>query len=265
MNYYRLTDGLNKVGKLIPENENPYKFIDDQDKDWYLSIYKYNEEQKKQAEEIIDAQKNGKKFKRARGVSGIDDVTTNKLVFDIDDEKDLALAQRNTVKVIDRLIESGINPKDLNISFSGNKGFSIVVNHNVEMTPNEHRTIAEYFAGDLNSNLENIKKKKFDTSIYNPSRIFRLDFTKHSTSNLYKTPLTINQVKKLSTGMIRKICEEKKKPLFQLKTIEHLKKEGELFYLHSSGISTSKLRSISVVSITLKRGISWDRNRGIEN
>jgi hypothetical protein len=51
--YRRLTKGLNSIGKLIPANADPYEYITDTSKDWYLSIYQYDEDQKKQAEESI--------------------------------------------------------------------------------------------------------------------------------------------------------------------------------------------------------------------
>lgn len=215
MKYYRLTDGLNRVGRLIPETDNPYNYIDNQDKDWYLSIYKYDENHKKIAEEKI--KKDG--YTRSKGVSGIEDVVTNKLVFDIDDEHDLDLAKNNTIKVINRLVDAGIKETDMKVSFSGNKGFSIIVNHDDELTPEQHRVIAEHFASDLNSD-NNQRKKKFDTSIYNPSRIFRLDFTKHSESGLYKTPLTIPQIKKFSVEQIKEKCKEKKSPYFKEKIVK---------------------------------------------
>ena len=89
--YRRLTKGLVDVGTLIPAGSDPYKYITDTKKDWYLSIYKYNEDQKNLAEEIVDATKKIKNketgkteeitYKRPRGVEGIEDVTTNMLVW----------------------------------------------------------------------------------------------------------------------------------------------------------------------------------------
>jgi len=196
MNYYRLTKGLNDKGKLIPETDNPYDHITDQEKDWYLSIYKYDEEQKK-------------RFDNSGSVKGITDVVTNKLVFDVDYESDLNKARKDTVEIYDRLLEIGFEPKDIAISFSGNKGFSLMIQHDQELNPAQHKNIAKRVSQGL--------EESFDPKNYNASRIFRLDFTKHNKSGLYKTPLTVNQFKKLQIETIKEIASKKKKPYRQIK------------------------------------------------
>jgi replicative DNA helicase len=199
-NYYRITSGLNSIGKLISENENPYNYITD-DKDHYLSIYSYNEDQKKLAEEIIE--KDGRQ--RPRGVSGIEDVKTNHLVFDIDNESNLQQAKEDTVRVYEKLIERGIDSKNILISFSGNKGFSLVVKHDTMLTPGEHKTIALRLAKEAGVTV--------DSKVYNPSRIFRLNFTKHQETGLYKTPVSIGWLKNYSTDFIKKQALNKPKSI----------------------------------------------------
>lgn len=191
MKYYRLSNGLSDVGTLIPETENPYNLITNKDKDWYLSLYKYNEQQKKTAETEQDG-----------SIRGITDVTTNKLVFDFDDETDIELARKDAVKTYERLKEKGIDEDAMHVSFSGGKGFSIIVEHDQELTPDEHKAIAKGIAGDL---------KTFDTSVYNASRIFRLDYTKHNKTGLYKIPLTVNQFKRLDIETIKKEAKKNKR------------------------------------------------------
>lgn len=195
-NYYRITSGLNSVGTLIPSTDNPYNHIKE-DKDYYLSIYSYNEEQKKLAEEII--QKDGRD--RQRGVSGIEDVKTNYLVFDIDNSSDLVKAKEDTGKVLDKLVEKGIDVKNILISFSGNKGFSLVVKHDKELNPQEHKTIALGIAKEAGVEI--------DSKVYNPSRIFRLNFTKHQETGLYKTPISVGWLKNYSIDFIKKQAEKK--------------------------------------------------------
>lgn len=203
MMYQRLTDDLNAIGKLIPENANVYDHIT-KDKDYYLSVYKYNEEQKKSAEEIIDAEKLNKetgellKYKRPRGIKNIEDVYTNILAFDFDHKTDLELAKVDTIETVSRLSESGIDIQDIQVSFSGGKGFSVVVHHNKNLTPDQHRAIAEGIAGDLLT---------WDDTLYNASRIFRVDGTRHNETGLYKTPLnpedlyeSIDKIKTLATN-----------------------------------------------------------------
>ena len=217
--YLRLTKSLNSVGKLIPKDDNPYNYVEDFNEDYYLSLYAYSEEQKKQAEEIIlveDAVKGN--YQRARGVSGILDVHTSVLAFDFD-SSDLNLAKADTQLLIERLIEKGINKKSINVSFSGNKGFSVIVNHSSELTPDKHKQIAKALAGDLET---------FDVKIYNASRIFRLDYTKHGTTDLFKTPVTISQLKSLDVNKIKNLAKEQKTPYFHREPTELPKNVLEL-------------------------------------
>jgi replicative DNA helicase len=203
--YHRLADGLNSIGKLIPENANVYDFIN-KDKDYYLSIYKYNEEHKKIAEEIIDAERVDKKtkevikYKRARGIEGIEDVVTDIIGFDFDDKQNLDNAKEDTITVIGRLLDLNIDVEDINVSFSGNKGFSVVIKHDKELTPTQHRFIAESIAGDL---------KTFDTTLYNASRIFRVDGTKHNSTGLYKAQIDPDELLEMSAEDIKAKAKNK--------------------------------------------------------
>jgi hypothetical protein len=108
------------------------------------------------------------------------------LAFDLDSKKDLDLAKKDTIAICERLHSMGIPYEEQNIAFSGGKGFSITLVHDKNLTPDEHRYLAENIAGDL---------KTFDTSLYNASRIFRVNNTKHNTTGLYKTPLDFETLK----------------------------------------------------------------------
>lgn len=198
--YKRLTDGLNRVGTLIPANENPFNYVKDTSKDWYLSVYTYNDTHKKTAEELIEKinDKTKEKYTRERGIEGIEDVVTSMLVFDLDSKTDLDLAKKDCITVCERLDSMGIPFENQNISFSGGKGFSVVVDHDKTINPDEHKTIAEEIAKDL---------KTFDTSVYNASRIFRLNHTKHNTSGLFKTPLLFDELKAMTIAEIKDIAK----------------------------------------------------------
>lgn len=206
MMYRRFTSGLNSVGKLIPETANPYDYVKSNNKDYYLSIYKYNEQQKKDAEIKIDAEKKDKdtgkviKYKRDKGVKTVEDVTTDLLAFDFDDEHHPEKAQKDTIETVKRLIELSFKPEDMLISFSGNKGFSLVLKHDKDITPDEHRQLADAIAGDLQT---------YDTSLYNASRIFRLDGTKHNKTGLYKTPLHPDDILNMSMDEIKELAKNK--------------------------------------------------------
>ena len=198
--YMRICETLNAVGKLIPENEDIYDHIKDNNKDYYSSIYLYNEEQKNQFYEDIEVtSKNGNTYSRKRGIGGITDVITKKLVFDFDSEDNIPLAQTDTIKTVKRLQKHGINIEDMTITFSGCKGFSIEMNTDTEMTPEKVKTIAKYIAGDL---------KTFDTKVYNAARIFRLPHTKHNKTGLYKTPIQYHELTDLNVDQIAEIASE---------------------------------------------------------
>lgn len=187
MMYQRLTEGLKSVGKLIPENANLADFIKN-DKDYYLSVYKYNEAQKADAEQTVNIEEVDQltgevtTFTRPKGIKGIEDVVTNIIAFDFDGT-DLEKARKDTVITVERLLDSEIEPHAINVSFSGGKGFSVVVQHDSNLTPEQHKTIAQGIAGDLET---------FDSTVYNASRIFRVDGTKHNKTGLYKTQLELD-------------------------------------------------------------------------
>lgn len=183
--YKRLCSGLNDKGKLIPANDDVYSHIKNLKKDHYLSLYSYTEEQKEKFYTEIEKLKDGEVFKTINGAKNINDVVTDKLVFDFDDKNDLKKAQKDTIELVNRLENLGINPEDLCITFSGNKGFGVEMTTDQTFTPEESKNVAKEIAGDLET---------FDTVIYNASRVFRVPFTKHQDSGLYKTPLMMDEL-----------------------------------------------------------------------
>jgi hypothetical protein len=178
LEYFRLTKGLSDKGQLIPVTSNVYSYIRDKSKDFYISMFKYNESQK---QSFYMKNDDGD----IKGCAGIIDVKTNRLIFDFDNKDNLNEALDSTKKLYNRLIKSGFNEDCILVSFSGNKGFGVEIEIDKEISPKEQRKIAEHFAGDL---------KGFDFKIYNASRIIRVLFTKHPQSGLYKIPLTKDQL-----------------------------------------------------------------------
>jgi len=181
MEYIRLNKGLaDKSYKLIPATENIYDYID-HNQDYYSSIYRYNESQYQD-------------WKAKGTIAGIADVNTNLLVWDFDDKDNVANAKSQTDTLITRLIDSGVTPNAIQISFSGSKGFAVVVEGKRKFSPDEFKAITAKMAKDLDA---------YDDSVSNPSRIFRVPATKHPKSGLYKRPLTMDQFKTLSVDEIK--------------------------------------------------------------
>lgn len=180
MNYLRLSEGLSKY-KLIPETEDIWKHIKSNEKDYYVSLYKYN-----------DTQYN---IWKAKGtVAGIKDVVTNKLFFDLDHSENTELARKDALTIVSRLMAKGVTQDNIQVCFSGNKGYSIEVDTTSLFTPDEFKSITMSLAGDL---------KTFDTVVSDPQRIVRVVGTKHPKSGLYKFPLTVVQLGELPVEQVR--------------------------------------------------------------
>lgn len=184
--YIRVCKTLKDKGKLIHPN-NLIKVINgDWATDWYASIYGYTEDQVK-------------KFDNNGGsVAGITDVTTHQLAFDFDNKDNLDLARFDTIEAISRLEK--FNIKDVQIFFSGNKGFSLVAYLNQEITPDQASNIAINKIG--------VGLKTLDKTLYNASRIFRVPGTKHPVSGLYKIPLSFFELANSTIDEIKDIAKE---------------------------------------------------------
>jgi hypothetical protein len=201
MFYKRICKGLNDIGTLIPFNESA---TIDGEHDFYESIYYYTEEQKAEAEKIIEVAREGKTYNRQQGVAGIEDVATDKIVFDFDHHENLDAARKDTLALTQLLDKRGISP--YYVYFSGNKGFSVEIKTDQRITPFEFRNIVTNLAGHLET---------FDPRIHNASRVFRLPSTKHPVSGLYKTNISLEELKKASIDDIKEIAKE------QYELVEH--------------------------------------------
>lgn len=209
--YYRLNKGLNDINyKFYPIEDSVYNHIDDFEMDWYQSIYYYTEEQVKEALTIITSERNNTTFSRMRGVGSVTDVitgehfstissvVTNKLCWDFD-SKNIEQSRMDTKKLLYRLLDKNIPENAIQVSFSGGKGFSVVIEFDKYFTPEESKEHCRSLAADLQT---------FDVKIYNPSRIFRVPLTKHN-SGLYKTPLPIETIMDYETSEIKKLAKHR--------------------------------------------------------
>lgn len=188
MQYYRLCETTNDKGKLIPADSDltaVYKTLKP-NKDYYLSIFKFNEEHKK-------------KFDESGSIAGIIDVTTNKLVWDFDNHGNPDVARADAIKLIDRLILQGYNKENIRVFFSGNKGFEVSMDINEELTPIQAKNVCLNLADGLETT---------DRVIYNATRILRMPCTKHDKSGLYKYPLTVDDIKSTSMSDIKDLAKE---------------------------------------------------------
>lgn len=194
MLYKRLCETVQDYGRYIPKNEDIYSHLT-KDKDYYTSIYYYTEDHVKKATEIIEI--DGKK--RPRGISGITDVKTDKLVWDFDSD-DPEVSKKDTVALINKLVDLGVEEEAIQICFSGSKGFAVEIQTNQEFSPDEFKAVTKDLAKGLST---------YDSVISNPSRMFRLPKTKHQKSKLYKLPLYFDELKEMSVFQIKNAAKKK--------------------------------------------------------
>lgn len=168
MAYRRVCIGtFNTKGILVPEAKIDSHFKD-KTKPGYASVFKYNEAHFKQ-------------FQESGSVANIEDVVTDTLVWDLDCKEDLNKAKEDVLTLFGRFKDADIPYNATQLYFSGQKGFTVVVKINKEITPEEARNVCiNNFAKEL---------KTADLSVYNASRILRVPMTKHQESGLYKIPL----------------------------------------------------------------------------
>lgn len=177
MDYQRVctVDGNGKPinkGVFMPYGTNPHKFVKDKTKPYYLSTGIYNEAQKK-------------KYEETNSIAGMDDVVVDKLYWDFDSKENLDKAKTDAQEMCSRLIQHGINKEDILLCFSGAKGFSVEVKMEKRLKPEEVKLIASKMAEGLAT---------FDGKIYDAARIFRIPYTKHQDTGLYKFPLSFDEL-----------------------------------------------------------------------
>lgn len=153
--------------------------------DYYLSIYKFTEEQHKT-------------FLEKNSIKGVSDVVTDKLIWDFDNE-DPAKSKRDAFFLCVNLIENhSILEENLCISFSGNKGFHVELFLHEDLNKLEFKAIVRQVANGLET---------FDSKIFDHARPFRLLGSYHLTSGLYKTRITLKQLENNSITEIKEYAK----------------------------------------------------------
>lgn len=182
--YLNIREGLSSKAKLVPANTKLESVIKNANKDYYVSLYTYNDSHKKILEE--------------KGtLAGVEDTVTNRLFFDFDDKNNVENARQDTIITANRLLEKGIDENAINVYFTGNKGFSIEVAIDEYITPSRFGAIVDSVSSDLAS---------FDTVVREANRIVRIPNTKHNSSGLYKIPLTPEELINLSVDEIKALA-----------------------------------------------------------
>lgn len=183
--YRRLTRTVRDKGKLVKELDFD-KLVTDPETDWYYSPFTYGED----AHEYFEEHKQS-----IGGYAG--EVFTDVLYWDLDSKTDFNLVVEGTKKLYDYLSELGYK-ESLEVYFSGNKGVHLLLHTQDKFNPQQTAKICHNLAVKAG-----VSNSIFDTTVYNINRIFRVPFTKHPSSKLYKIRLTRDQLDSLTESDIR--------------------------------------------------------------
>ena len=170
--------------KELKNNLNRY------DGDIYSTIYKYDSTDQNTANYIAPLYLD----------LDIDDIEINFLKV----KQDLLLVMRRLKTVFN------ISDKDIELYFSGSKGFHILVSHSIFGFEPSRDINKQYkkIAIDLKTYTVN---KSVDTKIYDNKRLFRVPNTINHKTGLYKVPISYDKIKEINSfEELRKYASSKK-------------------------------------------------------
>lgn len=194
--YVHIKKHLDSLGILVNPSEID-KHID-REIDCYVSTGYYDENHYKQ-------------FQETKKVKGFTNLTTDKIYFDFDSSPDnLNPARQDALTLIDRLQKYNISVENIEVFFSGRKGFNVVLNLKTEIQQALVANFAKRMAYDL---------KTYDDSLYDENQIIRIPFTKHQDSGLYKIPLSYRQLVGLDDNGIKTAASQLSSKIYKSKSI----------------------------------------------
>jgi hypothetical protein len=170
--------------KELKNNLNKY------DGDIYSTIYKYDSTDQNTANYIAPLYLD----------LDIDDIEINFLKV----KQDLLLVMRRLKTVFN------LSDKDIELYFSGSKGFHILVSHSIFGFEPSRDINKQYkkIAIDLKTYTVN---KSVDTKIYDNKRLFRVPNTINHKTGLYKVPISYDKIKEINSfEELRKYASSKK-------------------------------------------------------
>lgn len=206
--FVRVTRTVSDPGTLVSPDK-VWDLVDDNNVDWYVSAYTYGQE----ALEYFE------KNKSIKGFQG--EAWTDHLHWDFDSKEDFDLARTGVLNLLKKLDELQM-ADGVEVFFSGNKGFHVLLHTEQKFSPKDTKRICHNIAIDAG-----VDTKVFDTTVYNTTRIFRLEYTKHPSSKLFKIPVSYDELLDLSEKEIRKLAKSsEERNIWQPKVVdaESLKK-----------------------------------------
>lgn len=130
------------------------------------------------------------------------------LYLDFDDVKSFENVRKDALTTISFFnISYHIPPEQLEIYFSGGKGIHIIVPAKI-LGIEPMRLLNGVFKHIALSAKAYTPNKTIDTQIYDNRRLFRIPNTRHEKSNLYKIPITHQELKSLSEDEIKELAKQ---------------------------------------------------------
>ena len=119
-----------------------------------------------------------------------------------------------------------LKPEEINLYFSGNKGFHLVIDPRIlGIVPNQSLNVM-YKALALHL-YSSYQIPLIDLRIYDKRRLFRMPNTVNSKTGLYKVPLTLNQFRKFSFSDLMKYASQPKE---ETSCAMHINKEAAILF-----------------------------------
>jgi len=151
--------------------------------------------------------------------------------MDFDCEENPDKARKEATSVVNKLLQDyGISEESIRIAFSGMKGISITVNHNV-FNAASSAYLPLIWKGIVQELIMELNLKTADTSVYERRRLWRLLNSRHQKSGLYKIPLTLAELQNLTIDKIKKMAD-KPRELGMNEQAQPVAKAEELFEKH---------------------------------
>lgn len=207
----------------------------------YQSYYNYSDDIKEH-------------FSKKGGVGGYPGlIDADNLIIDIDFEPDLGIAHQ-VVKEFILCLESKHMCKSYRVYFSGNKGFHVEIPTFLFSTFARPSTALNLLHEELAKSLiepirgyilrieeehytkYKVKKNIFDDSIYDKTRLIRLENTLNIKSGLYKIRLTRDELFNLSIDQIKEEAKSVREPFSENIKTEQNASLANLYYNTATGI-----------------------------
>jgi hypothetical protein len=185
------TGGVNHRNVVVPLSEvrPPRRAAD-----VYRSVFRFTRDLLVYAD---DPQRNKRRAETGRpSVSQYDGpATADGLHFELDAEGDLARAQAELWRILQLLEEFGLPAEAIEINFSGHKGFHGFIPAALfgGVEPGPCRVLAARMKRMAELLFSDLQLTSVDWGVYDATRLWRCENTKHSKSGLYSVPVTADE------------------------------------------------------------------------